>query len=381
MPRVLQVLANPNIGGTETFAINLSLKLSEAGIGNQILNLASDETPFSIRCLSHGVSPRTLGNSSSSYFDFRRAISAAVREFEPEIVLSFGLRVSLLLRFFLPRHLRPRHITGLRGLDTWRRPYHTLIDSLTESRVAYFVGVSKAVLEQRRTREKTPVRKLIYIPNAIDTSHFHPSSIPLPTRASLGLHEGRVFLTIANFREEKGHPFLLEAISRVRNLPDDVQFAWVGGGPEFEQMARLVAKSPVASKIKLLPAVGDVREYLGHASLFILPSREEGMPRALMEAVSMSIPVLATRVGGVSELFEHEKPGFVVDYGNIMDMASCIQTFCDAPGLASSFAANARQVILRNFDLRSITERYINLFKLIAEEDTEGIESFRHSTT
>jgi glycosyltransferase involved in cell wall biosynthesis len=379
MPRILQVLANPFIGGTETFAINLSSQLSKSGVANHILNLTKETTPFTDRCRGHGIPLTTLGDSARSPLYLKKALGTAISDFKPNVILSFGFRVSMLLRFTLPSRLRSRHLTGLRGLDTWRRTHHTLLDSLTESRVAYFVGVSNAVLEQRRTREQTPIRKLLYIPNGIDTFHFRPNFSPLPPRGELGLPEGRIFLTVANFREEKGHRFLLEAISNSKGMPEDVKFVWVGGGRGFDQISKLVADSPVANKITLLPPISDVRNLLRHASLFILPSREEGMPRALMEAMAMSVPILATRVGGVPELFKNEPPGHMVTYGDKMEMASKLQESWNSNDLASGFGKNARQVIERDFDLHSMTERYIHLFKLVAEENSAGVESFRLS--
>jgi glycosyltransferase involved in cell wall biosynthesis len=85
--------------------------------------------------------------------------------------------------------------------------------------------------------------------------------------------------------------------------------------------------------------------------IFVLPSCREGLPNVILEAMAMARPVVATDVGGVSELVEHEVTGFLVEAGHPQPLAQALLRLMDNPGLAAQMGAAGRQLVERQFSL------------------------------
>jgi glycosyltransferase involved in cell wall biosynthesis len=165
---IVQLLSNPELGGTETFALSLARELTRQGQATRIVNLCGISR---LEALAQEAGVAYEGMDMPAFYDVAgiRNVHRRILNDAPDIVMAYGLRASLFLRTLAFRRQRPLLVTALRGLDGWRRWYHVWVDRWTEGGVDCFVGNSRAVCEVRQRREGTLPARIACIPNGIDT--------------------------------------------------------------------------------------------------------------------------------------------------------------------------------------------------------------------
>jgi glycosyltransferase involved in cell wall biosynthesis len=162
-------------------------------------------------------------------------------------------------------------------------------------------------------------------------------------RAELGIPDGDLMiLTVANLRPEKGYDTLLDAARLVvdRGLP--VRFVSVGRGSEEEAMAERHRSLGLGDRFTFLGLREDVLRLLVAADVFVLPSRQEGLPVVLMEATSVGLPIAATAVGGVPQVLTDGVDGLVVAPDSPPDLADAIGRLVEDPLLRDRLGAGAK---------------------------------------
>jgi glycosyltransferase involved in cell wall biosynthesis len=160
-------------------------------------------------------------------------------------------------------------------------------------------------------------------------------------RAELGIGGDELLaVTVANLRASKGYDHLLVAARHLADQGVPVRFAAAGQGPlEGELRARAEALG-LGDCFRLLGYVPDAARLVAGADLFVLASEHEGLPLAVMEALALGVPVVATRVGGIPELVDDGASGLLVDPGDPDGLAAAILTLTD-PELRARLAAGA----------------------------------------
>lgn len=296
-----------------------------------------------------------------------------IRQNRYDIIMGFGLRVSLLLRMLRPFLGAIPILIGLRGLDGWRRWYHVWPARLTQFACDLFVPNSDAVAQCRMKREKTPRRKIVVIKNGIDVDYFDKQRCLAIQRKQIGLPEDKLLVTtVGNFRYQKGHDFLLDVIEAFSCQLQAVHFIWAGEGPLRETLEQKISSIGATEKITFLGHVEDVRSVLACSDILVVPSQEEGMPRCLLEAMSMSLPCVATNVGGTPEVIEQGISGLLSDFGDIESFGNNLKRLVDSADLRRKLATAARKRIVSHFSIETVANKYVKLFELVAAGQRDG---------
>ncbi len=370
--KVLFLLSNPVIGGTETFIMSIVPLLRLNGIDARVANVWPDSV-MEKSCNDNNISFKSF--EAQRYKIPLKSILHLVlflRREKFDIIYVLGLRMNLLLRFiwlFVPSC---KMISGVRNVDTWRKWYHIGLDRITQRLVDCTVCNSYKLLEIKSDREKTPESRLSVIYNGIDTEYFSKNVQQWPTRSVLGLPENRFFVSVANIRHTKGHAFYLDAIYKAvkSGLPVNIKFLWIGKGPLEARLKEYAEKLDLSDRIIWAGKQEDVRPYLFHSEAFVLSSKEEGMPRAMIEAMSMELPVLCTDVGGNSEVVRNGIDGIVVKYGDVDQMANALMELSSAKWLNTDIGNNNRKRVLEEFALATMVNEHIKLFDNLVADQT-----------
>ena len=171
-------------------------------------------------------------------------------------------------------------------------------------------------------------------------------------------HETWRLVSCGRLHPAKGHDDCIRALSLLRARGIDAHLCILGDGPARHDLESLVESLGLASAVTLAGAVSEerVRHELAHAHAFCLGSHDEAIGVATMEAMSMGLPVIVTRVGGVPELVEHESTGMLVPPRDPQAMADAIErVLCDT-ALARRISDAARLRIEQDFDARRSAE-------------------------
>lgn len=215
-----------------------------------------------------------------------------------------------------------------------------------------------------REREGLGDQLLEVVPNAIDLARFTPRGRRARARAALRVVEPkRVVVTVTRLSRAKGVDLLVEAAARIRCVLPRTLFLVVGSGEEEERIAQRVAKLGLDARVRLLGERTDVPDILEAADLFVLPARSSGQPDALLEAMAMGLPIVATRVGGVPELVNDGEEALLVEPGGAEALAEGCLKLLTEPGLGARLGRAAQERVRGDFGLGRTACRYESLYE------------------
>ena len=156
----------------------------------------------------------------------------------------------------------------------------------------------------------------------------------------------------------KGLDLVLESLV---DLPG-ATFVVAGRGKERAALEELAETLGVAPRVKILDWVESPAELMKTFDVFVLPSRAEGFPLSILEAMLMGLPVVATDVGSVREAVQDGETGFVVKSDDVINLTSALRQLIDQPQLRRRFGTRARAVALERFSLAKMIEGYESLY-------------------
>jgi glycosyltransferase involved in cell wall biosynthesis len=212
----------------------------------------------------------------------------------------------------------------------------------------------------------TPARRIHVIHNGIDSAVFRKDLTSRKHyRTTYGIDDTETLIgTVANFREEKHYPFLFQAFIRVRQQYPKVRLMCVGGGPDFHRLKAL-AESMGLQDVIFTGYVQDVAGHLSAMDLFVFCSLHEGLPNAILQAMSMPLPIVSSAVGGICELITDGREGLLVDADHMEDFLGAVSDLLEHEQKAQWLAGNARQKILESFSLETMVDRYEEFFRQV----------------
>jgi glycosyltransferase involved in cell wall biosynthesis len=164
---------------------------------------------------------------------------------------------------------------------------------------------------------------------------------------------------------EKGQDMMLEAWAEVTGRFPDWRLRLYGSGPEEEALRRQAEELGLTGTVEFRGTIADVKGALTAASIFALPSRVEGFPMSVMEAMAYGLPTVAFDCApGVRELITHESDGLIVQPGNTMEFAAALARLMGDEGLRAKLGRQARTSVQR-FSADMVIDRWERMFELV----------------
>jgi len=225
------------------------------------------------------------------------------------------------------------------------------------------------------TQAGLPCDRLFRIPNGVDTDVFRPidGEARQELRASLGFPPSvPILLFVGAVDWRKGVDLLLRAWPKVREQFPEGILAVVGplstasrpheGRPYREYICEYVDNCGATQHIHLLGQQMDIQRFYQIADIFVLPSRMEGLPNAVLEAMACGLPVVSTTVGGSPEIIEDGVNGLLVPANDADALATAILSYLQHPRRAQEQGLAARKTVLARYPMDGVAERYSMLY-------------------
>jgi len=242
----------------------------------------------------------------------------------------------------LPRRLRPRLIVTDHNVWDSYKPVVRWVDGLTSRWDDARFTVSEAV----RASLPAPIQQRSHVVvQGIEVERVRAQRAErAAVRAELGLDpHAPVVGTVANLREQKAYPDLLAAAVDVLERRPDARFVAVGQGPLEAEIRALHARLGLGDRFLLLGHRADAVRVMAACDVFVLASHWEGLGVAVMEALALGLPVVATAVGGVPEVVEDGREGFLLPPRRPSELAAAILTLLNDAEACQRMAAAAAQ--------------------------------------
>jgi glycosyltransferase involved in cell wall biosynthesis len=290
-------------------------------------------------------------------------LTRELRRRRPALVQTFLFHANVLGRIAARFAGIPRIVSGLRVAEH-RSPWYGRIDRWTNFLVTTNVCVSQGVADFSAEQEGLSRDKLVVIPNAVDLERFAQASPADVTPFGIPA-ASRILISIGRLERQKGIDVLLDAIEQLDPLPDDVHFLIVGDGPDAPQLRQRVEEMRLTDRIHFVGRRDDVPGLLAASMALVLPSRWEGMPNVVLEAMAAGRPVIASRVEGIAELVRDHASGLTFNSENSRELSIAIKTILSDSAFAAQAGIESQSIVSQYFTVDSITARYENLYRQI----------------
>ena len=231
---------------------------------------------------------------------------------------------------------------------------------ITEPLIDLTVSNSQAGINYMVSRRVLTLRKTLVIPNGMFISDFPSSASREEVRGELGIPpEAFLWIAVGTLNKAKDYPTMLEAAARCAQADSRFCLRIAGGGEALDDLQADADARGLAGTVRFLGKRTDVARLLRAADAYVLSSAWEGLPNAVMEAMASGVPVLATDVGGVSDLVESGRSGWIVPPRDPAALAEGMlgMMALDAASRAG-MGALARERVAGRFDQEQIADRW-----------------------
>jgi glycosyltransferase involved in cell wall biosynthesis len=297
-----------------------------------------------------------------------KSVVRRVRANQIQVVNTFdvkGLLIALCIKWFSGRSvIVVHHVVDM--LRTYTSRQRAALRWL-------LTRVDRVITNSRAARDLLagglfPEERIELIHNGVDLVAFDRGRADASSlRRQLGIPDDALVVgTVANFRKEKEYPFLIDAFSQLAAARPELRLLCVGGGPLLDDMRRLAAERGIADRTVFTGYVENVPDHLGAMDVFVLTGSNEGFPNALVQAMSMELPVVAPAVGGCVEIVEHGTDGFLFDPGDRDGFVETLTRIVEDRQLASVLALEGKHKAQASFGLTKMIDRYFDYFRMVA---------------
>jgi glycosyltransferase involved in cell wall biosynthesis len=210
--------------------------------------------------------------------------------------------------------------------------------------------------------------RVMTISTGVDLAKFNPERIQDNVRAGLGIGPGTpVFGTVAVFRKLKGHRYLLEATQEIVRSCPQAKLLLVGEGPQEKNLRRFIEEYGISSAVIMPGFREDIPQLLNTLDVFVFPSLQEALGTAILEAMAMKKAVVATRVGGIPEIVEEGRTGYLVDPENSAAIAEKVIRLLRNEDLRREMGIQGRHCVEAHHDSRLMVRRIEQLYVRLLE--------------
>jgi len=271
-----------------------------------------------------------------------------------------------------------RDLSDLEGQHRARLRVRRLLAPFIDTHVAVSTHLQRWLLECVRVRPE----KVRVVRNGVDAIRFQP----LPERDRARAQHGYgaadlVFGAVGRLTPVKDHPSLLEAFQSVSTRHPHSRLILVGDGEERSTLEEQVRRRGIADRVRLVGHRDDVAQWLGIMDVFVHSSLMEGMSNAVLEAMAVGLPVVATAVGGTPEIVEHGVTGLLVPPATPDALAGAMVSYCENDHVRAAHGAAGRERAEKHFPVMQMVEGYVDVYRHTLARRGRAIEySARRAT-
>ncbi len=365
--RVLHVVTSLEPGGMENGVCNLARALTDRGVETSVACLERSG-PFAAR-LPDPSAVIVLGKTSGFSLKAVFALWKEVRRLRPRVIHTHNLGP---LIYGALATWWGRSVPLLQGEHSQLAPWELTSRRLKQRRRLYKACRAIHTVSEPQRDELIklgfPGERIEAIPNGVDTARFRPSDRNA-ARQLLGLPSDSVVLgLVGRFGPHKGHQTLLEAFGMIAQMHPRAVLTFLGGGGSEEQdIVASVANHPSRDRVHVSGFRSDLEACYPALDLLVLPSTNEGMSNAAIEAMACGVPVLANAGTGNEAILTSGHDGWISDLRQAEALAAEL-TKCLADPAKMRFAGEkARQTVESRFSLVQMVDAYHRLYRRLAE--------------
>jgi glycosyltransferase involved in cell wall biosynthesis len=362
VPRILEVLYSFRVGGSELVGLDLAKQLVESGAEVYCAAIDAGPGPLRERCKQYGI----------------RVVDLHIPTRNPLTRNGLSLALTCRLRDLRLDAVHLQHFLALNKLGLPARlagiervvvTEHSVLDA-SQTRAGRFrirlnwrlastiTVVHEGIKEYLCGHLGIPERRVEVIPIGIETEKYHRDD-RLLRRTALGIGDEVVFMFVGRLAPVKNVPGLVAAFLAVQSKSRVPARLLIVGGGEDSAVRTLIERHPLGHRVTLCGEQTDVRSYLAAADLFVLNSRSEGTPRALLEAMAVGLPAICPAVGNIPSMIAGR--GWLTDPSDPVSLENAMHFVLENPAAVAEAGRRCSTYVRENFDSQRSIDRYRQL--------------------
>lgn len=304
-----------------------------------------------------------INQNKNNYFKSISLLCDEIRNKKIDIIQTHGFHPTA-MGFFVKLITKVKFICFMHGAtyENMKVRLYNLIDNILQ------LGADKTVLVSHLQRKLvyggSSKSRVCVLHNAVNLDSPMPvSDCNVSCRKLLGISDNdSVVVTVGRFSPEKGMDVLIKAFALLCKDRSDIHLVVVGDGQERASIEKMIAELGLQMLVHLVGYTQTPGDYVRGADLLVLPSRSEGIPNAVLEAMAFGIPVVATSVGGVPEVIVDGRDGLLVPPDDPIKLAESIAVVLSDFELAARLAAAGRVRMQEAFSVGSRIQKIQMLY-------------------
>jgi glycosyltransferase involved in cell wall biosynthesis len=362
-PRILEVLYSFRVGGSEIVGLDLARQLVKSGAEVYCAAIDAGPGPLRAQCEQYGIRVVDLHIPTRNPLTRNGLSFALIRRLK-------DLRLDAIhLQHFVALNKLglPARLAGIKRIVVTE---HSVLDASQSSagrfrirlnwRLADIITVvHEGIKEYLCGPLGIPASRVEVIPIGIEIEKYHRDD-RLLRRTALGIGDEVVFVFIGRLAPVKNVPGLVAAFLALQSkcgVPS--RLLLVGQGEEAAEVRSLIERHPLGRRVTLCGEQADVRSYLSAADIFVLNSRSEGTPRALLEAMAVGLPAICPAVGNIPSMIVGR--GWLTDPSDPNSLENAMRFVLENPSAVAEAAGRGRAYVRENFDSQRSMDRYRQL--------------------
>ena len=365
--RVLHVLANLGAGGAERMAVHIVLGLNSGRFEPAVVAFSGRYgSDLEQKLEVAGIKTWFLGKGPGFGWQTYPRLHRVFSEFRPDIVHTHVhvMRYAFpSLVYFKPR-LMVHTVNNIAEQEI--EPRARWLQRLAYKRGVIPVAVAREVALSLERLYGIGSCRVVW--NCIPTNLYASPETPRAIwRAKQGFsQEDILFVCVARFATQKNHALLLSAFAKGPASHPKAHLVLAGEGLLRARLQRQVNELGLTSRVHFLGLRRDIPDILGSSDVFVLSSDWEGNPLSVIEAMAAGLPIVSTAAGGVPELLQDGKQGFIVQPGHAGQLSEAMMTLLNNAALRRAMGTAASARAREKFDVSAMVRAYEELYSEVS---------------
>ena len=353
--------------GAQNLMVDWAILLRQRGFDIHIVSFRYERSSLIQKIQKSGLPLKFFHKNGRVDWSFFRGLISYLREEEFDIVHTHVFTANLWGQLAARWSKIPVRILHEHGyFSTSSRFRRWVIRQLTQKSTKLIV-VSNHLKEEFVNRAKIPADKIEVIRNGVDWNSFDQ---PVQSES---LKNGKFVVGVVGALESRKDPLnFIRAAERILKDRNDIEFWWIGDGSLFPRVQDYLVEKRLCEKIKLWGSQPLARPFLNQMDVFVLPSKTEGVPLSLLEAMGAGLPSIATRVGENDSIISNGENGLLVPAENADALSDGITHLLNSPRMRKRFGKQARQFVRNHFSLTNSVDHLVTLYTDLVEAQNDA---------
>ena len=272
------------------------------------------------------------------------------------------------------------HVPGIfstvHSVNSWKSTVHKFVDRIFALFTTRVIACSEEVAQVLKNTDGISAGRVVTVANGVSLERIL-SIHPINLQREFGIEpDVTTLIIVGRLHEAKGHMDLLPVVARLAEQKLKLHLLVVGEGELEGQILSQISELGIENHVTLTGFRSDVLSLIAACDVVVMPSRWEGLPMALLEAMALEKPVVATKVGGIPNVVHDGENGLLVAAGNMTMLEEKLNLILQDKALSERLAEQAKATVLNHYSARTVSRRYEALY----DEVRKNTHSFQLAT-